>query len=82
MVILLNAELHMTNTLCWKYFAWYDHIGVYCRNHSGKEVNVEGAGSSPLCARREATGRWLCNAVQCHAAFVQKRPAEGAHGFA
>lgn len=45
-------------------------------------MNVEGAGSSPLCARREATGRWLCNAVQCHAAFVQKRPAEGAHGFA
>jgi hypothetical protein len=77
MVILLNAELHVTNTLCWKYFAWYDHIGVCCRNHSGKEVNVEGAGSSPAvlveklpgggCAMQDSAMLLLCRKDQLKA---------------
>ena len=73
MVILLNAELHMTNTLCWKYFAWYDHIGVCCwSQYSGKEVSVEGAGSSPVVLVEKLPGGG-CNAVKCHACLCPEK---------
>ncbi|KAG6756659.1 hypothetical protein POTOM_040094 [Populus tomentosa] len=46
---------------------------------SGEEENVEG-GSSLVMGDEKLWGGG-CNDSQCHAACVQKRPAEGAHGF-
>lgn len=55
------------------------NICGYCWIHAGEEENVEG-GSSLVMGDEKLLGGG-CNDSQCHAACVQKRPAEGAHGF-
>ncbi|KAL9345800.1 hypothetical protein Peur_060653 [Populus x canadensis] len=46
---------------------------------SGEEENFEGGSSLVMCDEKLWGGG--CNDSQCHAACVQKRPAEGANGF-